>query len=124
MLGGDVPLKFPEAKSRTQEGGSQLTEEHGGEEVRGYCILLDKLSILGDGNHPPRPHVHSIFAPGYFKSPLIFELDEISATVFRRSFGISFTPPRQQSVANAKPKKINLKTMSWLREGFNKIYAE
>jgi len=39
MLGGDVLLKFPEAK-RTQEGGSKLTKEHESEEVRGYCILL------------------------------------------------------------------------------------
>ncbi|KYN36937.1 hypothetical protein ALC56_08728 [Trachymyrmex septentrionalis] len=59
--------------------------------------ISNKLSILSDDNHPLRPHVHSILAPGYFKSPLIFELDEISATVFRRSFGISFTPPRQVS---------------------------
>ncbi|KYM99701.1 hypothetical protein ALC62_09319 [Cyphomyrmex costatus] len=45
MLGGDVPLKFPEAKSKTQEGGSQLAEEHGGEEVRGYCILLGNFPV-------------------------------------------------------------------------------
>lgn len=46
MLGGDVPLKFPEAE-RTQEGGSQLAEEHEDEEVRGYCILLGNFcSVL------------------------------------------------------------------------------
>jgi len=37
MLGGDVPLTFPEAG----EGRKMArTEEHEGEEVRGYCILL------------------------------------------------------------------------------------
>jgi len=40
------------------------------------------------------PASRSIPTRGSFESPLIFELGEISATVLRRSFGVSFTPPR------------------------------
>ncbi|EZA51953.1 hypothetical protein X777_09268, partial [Ooceraea biroi] len=53
-----------------------------------------ELSIL-DGSNPPA--FLPTFAQGSFESPLIFELGEISAMVLRRSFGVSFTPPRQVS---------------------------
>ncbi|KYQ58957.1 hypothetical protein ALC60_02113 [Trachymyrmex zeteki] len=191
MLGCDVPLKFPEAKSRTQEDGSQLTEEHGGEEVRGYCILLGNFCSVLSLNYPVaevasviselsrnfcenwllswtklstlfrtrleclqvtpkdwsscdryvcRANLVSRF-PRHGTQLLVGVLHEhTTATSSKQSTRCSNPDPhstrsgplrenannaeQRQSVANAKPKKINLKTMSWLREGFNKIYAE
>jgi len=56
-----------------------------------FLVAADRLSILGGDTQPPRS-----FHPRprrCFESPLIFEPSEISATLLRRSFGVSFTPP-------------------------------
>jgi len=56
-----------------------------------FPIAADRLSILDGDTQPPRPfHPRSRKC---FESPLIFEPGEISATLLRRSVGVSFTPP-------------------------------
>lgn len=58
-------------------------------------VAANRLSILVGSTQPF--YAQLTLTRRFFKSPLIFEPSEISATVLRRSFGVFFTPLRQVS---------------------------